>query len=68
MELDNNAAKLNNVGPQAELTWVLAQIVDHKINCINDLTPWCYAAKTTQLKRPKLNSNRPLMTVLLDCI
>ncbi len=25
-------AKLNNVDPQAWLTWVLAQIADHKIN------------------------------------
>ena len=38
-------AKLNSVDPQAWLTWVLAQIAGHKINCINDLMPWCYAAK-----------------------
>lgn len=39
-------AKLNSVDPQAWLTWVLAQIADHKINRINDLMPWCYAAQT----------------------
>lgn len=38
-------AKLNNIDPQAWLTWVLAQIADHKINRINELMPWCYAAK-----------------------
>ncbi|WP_057463324.1 IS66 family transposase [Pseudovibrio sp. POLY-S9] len=38
-------AKLNNVDPQAWLTWVLAQIADHKINRINDLMPWRYAGK-----------------------
>lgn len=32
--------KLNNVDPQAWLTWVLAQIADHKINRINELLPW----------------------------
>ncbi|WP_208994489.1 IS66 family transposase [Pseudovibrio sp. WM33] len=37
-------AKLNNVAPQAWLTWILAQIADHKITRINDLMPWCYAA------------------------
>ncbi|MCP4932917.1 MAG: IS66 family transposase, partial [bacterium] len=30
-------AKLNNVDPQAWLTWVLAQIADHKINRIDEL-------------------------------
>ncbi len=38
-------AKLNKVDPQAWLTWVLAQIADHKINRIDELMPWCYAAK-----------------------
>lgn len=38
-------AKLNGIDPQAWLTWVLAQIADHKINRINELMPWCYAAK-----------------------
>ncbi len=37
-------AKLNNVDPQAWLTWVLAQIADHKINRIDELLPWNYAA------------------------
>lgn len=38
-------AKLNGIDPQIWLTWVLAQFADHKINRINDLMPWCYAAK-----------------------
>ena len=38
-------AKLNNVDPQAWLTWVLTQIADHKINRIDELLPWRYAAK-----------------------
>ncbi|KZK78128.1 Transposase IS66 family protein [Pseudovibrio sp. W64] len=39
-------AKLNDIDPQAWLTWVLAQIADHKINRINDIMPWCYADKS----------------------
>ena len=38
-------AKLNNVDPQAWLTWVLAQIADHKITRIDELLPWRYAAQ-----------------------
>lgn len=38
-------AKLNNVDPQAWLTWVLAQIADHKINRIDELMPWRYAGQ-----------------------
>ena len=38
-------AKLNNVDPQAWLKWVLAQIADHKINRIDELLPWRYAAR-----------------------
>jgi len=37
--------KLNNVDPQAWLTWVLAQIADHKITRLDELLPWRYAAK-----------------------
>ena len=36
-------AKLNGVDPQAWLTWVLAQIADHKITRIDELMPWRYA-------------------------
>ncbi|MCP5080764.1 MAG: IS66 family transposase [Alphaproteobacteria bacterium] len=36
-------AKLNGVDPQAWLTWVLAQIADHKITRIDELLPWRYA-------------------------
>ncbi|MDG1458566.1 MAG: IS66 family transposase [Pseudoprimorskyibacter sp.] len=39
-------AKLNKVDPQAWLTWVLDRIADHKINRIDELMPWCFAAKT----------------------
>jgi transposase len=35
-------AKLNNVDPQAWLTWVLERIADHKINKIDELLPWHY--------------------------
>ena len=38
-------AKLNNVDPQAWLTWVLAQIADHKITRLDQLLPWRYAAQ-----------------------
>ena len=37
-------AKLNGVDPQAWLTWVLAQIADHKITRLNELLPWSHAA------------------------
>lgn len=36
-------AKLNGVDPQAWLTWVLAQIADHKVNRLDELMPWRYA-------------------------
>jgi transposase len=38
-------AKLNGVDPQAWLTWVLGRITDHKINRIDELLPWRYAAE-----------------------
>ncbi len=38
-------AKLNNVDPQAWLTWVLERIADHKINKLDDLMPWNYSPK-----------------------
>ncbi|MEM9045366.1 MAG: transposase domain-containing protein [Pseudomonadota bacterium] len=38
-------AKLNDVDPQALLTWVLAQIADHKITHLDELFPWRYAAQ-----------------------
>ena len=37
-------AKLNAVNPQAWLTNVLSRIADHKINRIDELLPWRYAA------------------------
>ncbi|WP_299845746.1 IS66 family transposase [uncultured Jannaschia sp.] len=33
-------ARMNRVDPEAWLTWVLAHIADHKINRIDELTPW----------------------------
>ena len=38
-------AKLNDVDPQAWLTWVLSQIADHKITRLDELLPWRYAAQ-----------------------
>ena len=38
-------AKLNQVDPQAWLTWVLAQIADHKITRLDERLPWRYAAQ-----------------------
>ncbi|MEL6361731.1 MAG: IS66 family transposase [Pseudomonadota bacterium] len=38
-------AKLNCVDPQAWLTWVLGRIADHKINRLDELVPWSYAAQ-----------------------
>ena len=38
-------AKLNKIDPQARLTWVLAQIADHKITRLDELMPWRYAAQ-----------------------
>jgi transposase len=37
-------AKLNAVNPKAWLTDVLSRIADHKINRIDKILPWCYAA------------------------
>ena len=39
-------AKLNNIAPQAWLTWVPKRIADHKINRIDELLPWNYAEET----------------------
>jgi len=36
-------ANLNGVDPQAWLTDVLGGIADHKITCLDELMPWCYA-------------------------
>ena len=41
-------AKLNNVDPQAWLTWVLERIADHKINRIDELLPWNW--KTVEIE------------------
>lgn len=37
--------KLNNVDPQAWLTWVLQRLPDHKINRIDELMPWNWQAE-----------------------
>lgn len=36
-------AKMNNVDPEAWLTWVLERLPDHKINRIDELMPWRFA-------------------------
>ncbi|MCR9089214.1 MAG: IS66 family transposase [Rhodobacteraceae bacterium] len=38
-------AKLNGLDPQAWLNWMLGRIADHKINRLNELLPWSYAAQ-----------------------
>ena len=38
-------ARMNGVNPEAWLTWVLAQIADHKITRLDELLPWRYAAQ-----------------------
>lgn len=38
-------AKMNNVDPQAWLSWVLTRIADHKINRIDELMPWNWPEK-----------------------
>jgi hypothetical protein len=35
-------AKMNNVDPEAWLTWVLERLPDHKINRIEELMPWMW--------------------------
>ena len=42
-------AKLNDVDPQAWLTWVLERIADHKINRINELLPWHWKTAETEV-------------------
>lgn len=37
-------AKLNDVDPQAWLTWVLGRIADQKMTRLDELLPWRYAA------------------------
>jgi transposase len=36
-------AKMNNVDPEAWLTWVLTHVADHKINRLEELMPWNWA-------------------------
>ena len=42
-------AKMNGVDPEAGLTWMLERIPDHKINRIDELMPWEYAASLPQM-------------------
>ena len=41
-------AKMNNVDPEAWLTWVLERLPDHKINRIDELMPWVWKAENSQ--------------------
>jgi hypothetical protein len=38
-------AKMNDVDPEAWLTWVLQRLPDHKINRIEELMPWNWQAE-----------------------
>ena len=40
-------AKMNNIDPEAWLTWVLQRLPDHKINRIDELMPWNWQAEIT---------------------
>lgn len=41
-------AKMNNVDPEAWLTWVLKRLPDHKINRIDELMPWRFAPQVLE--------------------
>lgn len=41
-------AKLNGIDPQAWLSDILGRIADHKINKIDQLLPWNWAANQTE--------------------
>jgi hypothetical protein len=47
-------AKLNCVGLQAWLTWVLVQIEDFKITRQNAVMPWCQPADVAEQGSPLL--------------
>ena len=40
-------AKMNDVDPEAWLTWVLQRLPDHKINRIDELMPWIWQAENS---------------------
>ena len=40
-------AKMNDVDPEAWLTWVLQRLPDHKINSIDELMPWIWQAENS---------------------
>ena len=40
-----DAAKMNDIDPEAWLTWVLERLPDHKINRIDELMPWVFPIK-----------------------
>ena len=44
-------AKMNDVDPEAWLTWVLDRLPDHKINRIDELMPWTFARDANPKKR-----------------
>ena len=43
----NETAKMNGIDPEAWMTWVLERLPDHKINRLDELMPWRFAATTT---------------------
>lgn len=40
-------AEMNNIDPEAWLTWVLQRLPDHKINRIDELMPWNWKPEKT---------------------
>lgn len=41
-------AKMNNVDPEAWLTWVLERVADHKITRLDQVMPWVWKAESSQ--------------------
>jgi hypothetical protein len=38
-------ARMNNIDPEAWLSWVLARVADHKMTHLDDLMPWNWTAE-----------------------
>lgn len=44
-------AKMNNVDPEAWLTWILERLPDHKINQVSELMPWAWHARASDRQK-----------------